>query len=197
MIQHFQRVWYWLYKYSPHLALDINRCRRTLMGNPVLWATSHWSSSLENFLWRSSERVFLDQTDVPSAAAEKQLCWDIASVPNYSSWLFLLYLLALSTAFLSLFYSYPSHQDLTVWHCLFIFLPLALAKLFFLKMFMGDPGELVGNRPSYSCITCQSFLGTFWEWLALLKVLFLLSHLLCFWPLDPLLLSSLDAIIHS
>lgn len=154
------------------------------MGHPALWATSHWSPNLENLLWRSSERHVLDLTDVPSAAAEKQLWWDVASVPNYSSWLFLISILILSTNFLWLFYSHPFHQDITVWHQLFIVLPLAPAKIIFLRGFMGNSGELVGNRPSY-CITCQSFLGTFWECLALFKVLFLLSQLLWFWLLDP------------
>lgn len=46
-------------------------------------------------------------------------------------------------SFSSPFYSYESHEDLTVLHGLFIILPL----------FVGDPGELVGNRSSSYCIT--------------------------------------------
>lgn len=56
-------------------------------------------------------------------------------------------------SFSSAFNSYASHQDLTVLHGLFIMLPLALAKLLFLREFVGDPGELVGNRSSSYCIT--------------------------------------------
>lgn len=169
------------------------------MDHPALWAIfmAHWSPNLENLLWRCRESHVLVLTRAPSAAGEKQLCRDILSVPNYNSWLFLQNLSILTTIFLSPFYSYPSHQDLTVFCGLFIILLLALAKLVFLHVFVGDPSELVGNRSSSSCITGQSFLGTFWEWLASLGLLYLLSQLLRLWPLDPLLPSSFTFIIDS
>lgn len=53
-----------------------------------------------------------------------------------------------------LFIPIPPRPHCTAWS-----LPLALAKLLFLRGLMGDPGELVGNRSSFCCMTRQSF---FW-----------------------------------